>query len=784
MATGFLSPIGMITQLLSDQGIVGSGYKINTYVGGSVNTPVTTYTDSTLTVPNSNPIIMGSNGRFQSVSVWGPSGTVIKMVITDASNNLIAGGTVDNIPLINDTALPTWFLRTAGEIAAGITPVNLGYPPGDLRRYGGSGDNGTTDNTTPLQSAISANAGAGFVYVPNMGGYFKITARVTAPANTHIVLEEGAELRWTATTANGTNFLGTATRPGIEVQGDNFLIEGRGKITGPATAAAGSGAGGGGVTALVINEFGILRVGASAASRGTGMVIRDVEISLWGQGGWATQYMQDLQMVGANVHDVGYQGMVHLSGQHILVHRNKVYGIAPGTAGNAYGMTFSHDSTNYNNDPLVGAPISAITQAASAVITITTVSGSNPYSVGQNVGVNSATGMTAINGLYGTVTAIGGVSGAWTITTNINSGAFGAYVGSGVLSCPRQATNPFCIDVDVGYNEVRDVPLWNGIDSHGAYDTQYHHNRVYNCHRGLQLSGSSNAGGNYAGENNYVTDNVVYGFQINGNPTTDVSGFQAGLVVNGGSVTQHRSVVVRNNSFFGLGHANVTPTVYVLECTLCQGLVVQGNTFRDCVGRMIYFSNTSGEIKDNYFGSMGSSITGSNLIYADSNSGPLSVTGNIHSTADGTGQPSTNGLNAPGSGYTRFTVTGNDFSACTNAYVNFNGTFTRNLSDVTPYIVDSTTGSHTVDASVIGQAPRFAILANQSGVATLTSILNPSHVGQECRIIMTGSSTLTVNNSGNIKLQGGTAAVTSSSELTLVYDGTKWEEVSRSLGNT
>lgn len=170
MATGYMSPIGMILQVLSDQGIVGAGYKINTYVGGTVSTPQQTWTDSTLTVLNSNPIIMGSNGRFQSVSVWAPSGTTIKMVLTDSLNNLIAGGTIDNIPLINDPSALSVYPQTAAETTVGltITAANLIYPPLNVRRYGAKLDavwNGTTasgtDDTVAFTNAIKVASALG-----------------------------------------------------------------------------------------------------------------------------------------------------------------------------------------------------------------------------------------------------------------------------------------------------------------------------------------------------------------------------------------------------------------------------------------------------------------------------------------------------------------------------------------------------------------------------------------------------------------------------------------------
>lgn len=77
--------------------------------------------------------------------------------------------------------------------------------------------------------------------------------------------------------------------------------------------------------------------------------------------------------------------------------------------------------------------ISGITVAAAAVITINTVSVTNPYSVGMYIAVTGVSGMTQINGLIGQITAIGGSSGAWTITTTINSSTFSAWTSGGIV---------------------------------------------------------------------------------------------------------------------------------------------------------------------------------------------------------------------------------------------------------------------------------------------------------------------------------------------------------------
>lgn len=181
MPAVLLSPIGMITQVLSDQGIIGNGFKINTYVGGTVSTLQTTYTDSTGTVTNSNPITLGSNGRYQNVSVWAVPGTLIKMVITDALNNPLVGGTIDNIPLINDATSITFtqaqigailYPQTAAEITAAITPTNYFYPPLTVDRYGTNTTPGTTSMAAAFQAAIN---------VAKKGGGGTITYGRTSP---------------------------------------------------------------------------------------------------------------------------------------------------------------------------------------------------------------------------------------------------------------------------------------------------------------------------------------------------------------------------------------------------------------------------------------------------------------------------------------------------------------------------------------------------------------------------------------------------------------------------
>src|ERR1700722_2672148 len=101
MATAYLSPIERIMQVFADQGMVHAGYKVNIYAPGSA-IPLTTYSDAILSSPNDNPIVLLADGRLPA-SIWAPSGTALKVVITNPQGRPVPGGTCDNLSLIDDT---------------------------------------------------------------------------------------------------------------------------------------------------------------------------------------------------------------------------------------------------------------------------------------------------------------------------------------------------------------------------------------------------------------------------------------------------------------------------------------------------------------------------------------------------------------------------------------------------------------------------------------------------------------------------------------------------------
>lgn len=92
--TVLLSPIGnSVTPFFNNSGVLLSGGYLYTYQAGS-STPLTTYTDNSGSIPNANPIQLGTNG-IPPFEIWLTSGTSYKFVLTDSTGSTLQ--TYDNI---------------------------------------------------------------------------------------------------------------------------------------------------------------------------------------------------------------------------------------------------------------------------------------------------------------------------------------------------------------------------------------------------------------------------------------------------------------------------------------------------------------------------------------------------------------------------------------------------------------------------------------------------------------------------------------------------------------
>lgn len=195
------------------------GGKLFTY-GAGTNIPAPTYTTAAEGQENTNPVILNARGE---APVWLDSATTYKLVLEDALGNTI--WTVDNVPG-GQGAGSGVYPQTPQELAAGITPVQLQYPPGTVDRYGINGNPGTTDMTLAIQNAVYALNNWGNVanVSPNkdtftgadimQGGYVQFLAEQYGISNT-IMLAPNVYLKGVAQSAPqiGTNPGGSTGEP-------------------------------------------------------------------------------------------------------------------------------------------------------------------------------------------------------------------------------------------------------------------------------------------------------------------------------------------------------------------------------------------------------------------------------------------------------------------------------------------------------------------------------------------------------------------------------------------
>lgn len=177
---------------LDNSGALIPGAKMYFYVNGT-STKQDTYTTSALSVANTNPVIADGNGLFGPIYL--DSTKRYKVVITDADD--VELYTEDDFQGVLDAATvgAALYPQTAEEAAAGVTPANYGYAPGDIRRYGDNETPGTTDMSTAILNAH--NIGEKVVYRESD---YLFTSATNPDFSNDLELLNGAE--WNSATQN------------------------------------------------------------------------------------------------------------------------------------------------------------------------------------------------------------------------------------------------------------------------------------------------------------------------------------------------------------------------------------------------------------------------------------------------------------------------------------------------------------------------------------------------------------------------------------------------------
>ena len=192
-----------------------AGGKVYSYQAGTL-TPLTTYTDATLTVPNTNPVILDEYGKAQ---IWlGPY--TYKLNVTDVNNVQHPDYPVDNIQSIQITASNTATAAVLSQLAStasgqgaalvgdaitggsGLTQHQINSMEVNAVKFGAD-PTGTNDSTSAFNYAISylvslgvgAGGSASMNYTGGVlkmganGATFKILGTVLVPSGLEIDLQ-------------------------------------------------------------------------------------------------------------------------------------------------------------------------------------------------------------------------------------------------------------------------------------------------------------------------------------------------------------------------------------------------------------------------------------------------------------------------------------------------------------------------------------------------------------------------------------------------------------------
>jgi hypothetical protein len=410
--------------------------------------------------------------------------------------------TTIKISQLPDATTPLTGLEVFPLDQSGVTkkaPISTVLPFVNVQTFGAIGDD-LTVNTTAIQNAINTLTSGGVLYFPT--GTYVCGALTVGNANVSFEMAAGAVLKFS------TLGVGIAA---ITVNANNFAITG-GKLQGPAASV------------YVVNEIGIKMIGASTSARKSGLELRNVEITQFGRAGVSCQFVDNIVVNECYIHYCGYAGAEFLSCNNGVATKNRVLNVTPGTVGNMYGITLTHDSTGYNTDPNAGTKLAA-----------------NPFCWNWYVGQN----YLAYNA-WEPIDCHGG----YEITIDSNH----VYASYGGIACSSSSGDA------AAYAGFDNAVINNIVDARNPDGTA---SGYENDNYGINLNGGSTL--NH--KNVVCTNNIVVGHGILGN--TNSGAIQAVYVQNanisgnivqkwGGSCiigTASSSMVISGNTFLELGGA-------------------------------------------------------------------------------------------------------------------------------------------------------------------------------------------------------------------------------------
>jgi hypothetical protein len=348
----FLSSSHLLVTLRSSTGVetpqvLGTDYTVTgagVLTGGTVTMTTAPASGATLVIVRNVPLTQETdlqpNDRLpaETLEQTVDKLTMITQQLDEASDRAIKFPVSDSSSF--DTTLPVSSTRAGKYFKFGSTgaisldSVAPGYATAVVTDFGAVGDDSTV-NTTAIQAAIDSLTNGGTLFFPT--GTYRSGSLTIGSNNIKFLMTDGTVLKFPT--------LGASTKA-ITVNANNFSIEG-GKLQGPAASV------------YVANENGIHMLGTSTSARKSGLRLVDVEITQFGGHGIYAQFVDDILLDSCKIHYCGYSGASFLSCNHGVATKNQFLNITPGTVGNMYGITLTHDSTGYSSDPNAGTKLAA-----------------------------------------------------------------------------------------------------------------------------------------------------------------------------------------------------------------------------------------------------------------------------------------------------------------------------------------------------------------------------------------------------------------------------------------
>lgn len=228
---------GAGTQLFDNNGDPLSGGLIYTYAAGTT-TPATTYTSSSGSTPNSNPIVLDSSGRVSN-EIWLVYNLNYKFVVKNSDEVII--GTYDNIGgAVNYSVLTTILSGSDGSSYIGFIQDGTGAVTRTSQSkmrdiisfldFGGATTNTAPQNNTAMTNALTYVASVGGeLYIPK-GTYLFSTNFTTTDKSVSIVGDGDSTILDFSSLSSGQAFTFTNSLTSIQGLG-SAVSEGATSLT-------------------------------------------------------------------------------------------------------------------------------------------------------------------------------------------------------------------------------------------------------------------------------------------------------------------------------------------------------------------------------------------------------------------------------------------------------------------------------------------------------------------------------------------------------------------------